>query len=107
MKSLVVKHSVFIAGRRTSVSLENAFWRALKEIARQRKMPVSALIGEIKANKQNANLSSAIRLFVVGDYRAQIENFSHAEAERAGLSVVAHGIGIDGHSEPMWARAQK
>jgi predicted DNA-binding ribbon-helix-helix protein len=82
MKSSVVKHSVSLAGRRTSVSLENEFWKALKEIARQRKMSLSALIREIQANQQYGNLCSAIRLFVLGVYRAQIENISHAEAER-------------------------
>jgi predicted DNA-binding ribbon-helix-helix protein len=82
MKSSVVKHSVSLAGRRTSVSLENEFWKALKEIARQRKMSLSALIREIQANQQYGNLCSAIRLFVFGVYRAQIENISHVEAER-------------------------
>ena len=56
MKSSVVKHSVSLAGRRTSVSLENEFWKALKEIARQRKMSLSALIFEIQANQQYGNL---------------------------------------------------
>ena len=97
MESSVVKHSVFIARRRTSVSLEKEFWNALKEIARHRKMSVSALVTEIKANQQPDNLCSAIRLFVLGVYRAQSENISHAEAERAGLRVVAHGIATNGH----------
>jgi predicted DNA-binding ribbon-helix-helix protein len=71
VKSSVVKHSVSIAGRRTSVSLEDEFWKELKKIARHRKMSASALITEIKANQQHDNLCSAIRLFVLGVYRAQ------------------------------------
>jgi predicted DNA-binding ribbon-helix-helix protein len=55
MKSSVVKHSVVIAGRRTSVSLEDEFWKELKKIARHRKMTASALITEIKANQQHDN----------------------------------------------------
>jgi predicted DNA-binding ribbon-helix-helix protein len=94
MKSSVVKHSVSLAGRRTSVSLENEFWQALKEIGRQRKMSLSALILEIQANQQCGNLCSAIRLFVLGVYRAQIENISHAAAERGALSVVAHKLDL-------------
>jgi predicted DNA-binding ribbon-helix-helix protein len=98
MKSSVVKHSVIVAGRRTSVSLENEFWKALKEIARHCKMSMSALIAEIKANQQHANLRSAIRLFVLGVYRAQSENISRAEAEHEGLSAVAHELGLGASS---------
>jgi predicted DNA-binding ribbon-helix-helix protein len=99
MKSSVVKHSIVIAGRRTSVSLENEFWKGLREIARHRKMSVSALVTKIKADRQHANLCSAIRLFVLGVYCARIEDISHAEAEREQLSAVANelGLGTGGH----------
>jgi predicted DNA-binding ribbon-helix-helix protein len=69
MKSLVVKRSIVIADHKTSVSLEDAFWNALKEIAAHRHMTVSALVAEINANRQDANLSSAIRVFVLNEYR--------------------------------------
>lgn len=65
MKSLVVKRSVVIAGHRTSISLEDAFWNGLKEIAGIRKMGLSELLGTIDTERQHANLSSAIRLFVL------------------------------------------
>ena len=65
MKSLILKRSVVIAGHRTSISLEEAFWRELKEIAGLRKMPLSELIGTIDTERTHANLSSAIRLFVL------------------------------------------
>ncbi|HEY6257559.1 MAG TPA: ribbon-helix-helix domain-containing protein [Xanthobacteraceae bacterium] len=65
MKSLVVKRSVVIAGHRTSISLEDAFWKELKEIASVRKMTLSEIIGAIDTERQHANLSSAIRLFVL------------------------------------------
>jgi len=65
MKSLVVKRSVVIAGHRTSISLEDAFWQGLKEIATIRKMGLSELISTIDTERQHANLSSAIRLFVL------------------------------------------
>jgi predicted DNA-binding ribbon-helix-helix protein len=73
MKSSVVKHSVTIAGRRTSISLENEFWRELRKIAAQRKLSLGELILEIEANQQHGNLCSAIRLFVLGVYRDQSE----------------------------------
>ena len=72
MKSSVFKRSVVIAGHKTSVSLEEEFWKSLKEIAGVRNITVAELVGEINANRQHANLSSAIRLFVIGVYRDQL-----------------------------------
>ena len=71
MKSLVSKRSIVIAGHKTSVSLEDEFWNGLKEIARERGMTLGALVTAIDGNRQHANLSSAIRLFVLGVYRDQ------------------------------------
>ena len=61
----VVKRSVTIAGHSTSVSLEAAFWDALRDLARQRGVPVQSLIGEIDKGRGPQNLSSAIRVFVL------------------------------------------
>jgi predicted DNA-binding ribbon-helix-helix protein len=72
MKSTITKHSIVVAGRRTSVSLEYAFWDALKEIARKRGLTLSELISAIDACKQHGNLSSALRLFVLGVFRDQV-----------------------------------
>jgi predicted DNA-binding ribbon-helix-helix protein len=60
----LVKHSVRIAGHATSVSLEAAFWTALREIAAQRGVSVAALLTAIDAGRCG-NLSSAVRLFVL------------------------------------------
>jgi predicted DNA-binding ribbon-helix-helix protein len=56
MKSRVVKHSIVIDGHRTSISLEDTFWKALREIARGRNV------------RKHENLSSAIRLFILDFY---------------------------------------
>jgi predicted DNA-binding ribbon-helix-helix protein len=72
MKSPVVKRSIVLAGHKTSVSLEDAFWNALKEIARKRLMTLSDLVGTIDSQRQQGNLSSALRLFVLEFYRSQI-----------------------------------
>ena len=69
MKSPVVKRSIVIAGHKTSVSLEDAFWKALKEIALGRRMRLSDLVAGIDSERQHGNLSSAIRLFVLDHYR--------------------------------------
>jgi predicted DNA-binding ribbon-helix-helix protein len=67
MKSAVVKRSIVVAGHKTSVSIEEAFWNGMKEISALRNMTLSKLVGEIDGNRQRGNLSSAIRLFVL-DY---------------------------------------
>ena len=65
MKSLVIKHSIVIAGHKTSVSLEDAFWRGLKDLAHDKDMTLSNIVGKIDTGRQEGNLSSAIRLFVL------------------------------------------
>ena len=76
--SKVVKRSIVIAGHKTSVSLEEPFWSALKEIARTRRATLSELVHFIDDSKDRkvSNLSSAIRLFVLDYYRqeAQVES---------------------------------
>jgi predicted DNA-binding ribbon-helix-helix protein len=71
MKSPVVKRSVVVGGHKTSVSLEDAFWKEVKEIAGQRHMHLSELVASIDSERQHGNLSSAIRLFVLDFYRRQ------------------------------------
>jgi predicted DNA-binding ribbon-helix-helix protein len=65
------KRSIYIAGQRTSISLEDEFWNGLKESAGVRRMSLSKLVASIDA-KRRGNLSSAIRLFVLNFYRQQI-----------------------------------
>jgi predicted DNA-binding ribbon-helix-helix protein len=72
MKSPVVKRSIVVAGHKTSVSLEDAFWKGLKEIAGTRDMTLSELVAFVDSERQHGNLSSAIRLFVLDHYRSQI-----------------------------------
>jgi predicted DNA-binding ribbon-helix-helix protein len=71
MKSLMMRRSLVIAGHKTSISLENAFWEGLKEIAGGRNMTVADLVAAIDTERKHANLSSAIRLFVLSAYRDQ------------------------------------
>ena len=71
MKSSVSKRSIVIAGHKTSVSLEAEFWNSLREIARERGMTLQELVAAIDRDREHGNLSSAIRLFVLGAYRDQ------------------------------------
>ena len=74
MKSLVIKRSVVVAGHKTSVSLEDAFWKGLKEIAHARDLTLSELVGAIDSEREYGNLSSALRLFVLDFYRTQLSD---------------------------------
>ncbi len=70
MKSRVIKkRSVMVSGQRTSISLEDAFWSGLKEIAQAQGATVAQTVTEIDTTRQQKNLSSAIRLFVLGHIR--------------------------------------
>ncbi len=71
MKSPVVKRSIVIAGHKTSVSLEDAFWKGLKDIAGGRDTTLSDLVASIDSERRHGNLSSAIRLFVLDYYRSR------------------------------------
>jgi predicted DNA-binding ribbon-helix-helix protein len=71
MKLPLLKRSIDIRGHRTSVSLEDAFWSELKEIAHSQRVPVRKLIAQIDDTRQQANLSSAIRLHVLEHIRSR------------------------------------
>jgi predicted DNA-binding ribbon-helix-helix protein len=83
MRSSVVKRSVIIAGHKTSVSLEDAFWSGLKEIASARNLTLPEIASAIDSKRTHSNLSSAIRLFVLDHYRNMI---SAADA-RTGAAI--------------------
>ena len=71
MKSPVGKRSIVVASHKTSVSLEEAFWNGMREISSLRNMTLSELVTEIDSNRQQGNLSSAIRLFVLDYFRTR------------------------------------
>ena len=71
MKSAITKRSVVIGGHKTSVSLEEPFWSAVREIAGSHEMTVSSLLRQIDVDRRNTNLSSAIRVYVLQNLRTQ------------------------------------
>ena len=71
VESVVKKRSVVVGGRKTSTSLEDEFWEALREIAQSQQMPLSKLLATIKAEQRQNSLSSAIRVFVLNHYRTR------------------------------------
>jgi predicted DNA-binding ribbon-helix-helix protein len=67
--SPIVKRPIRIAGHKTSISLEDAFWTALREIASTQNITLSDLVARIDKGGETKNLSSTIRLFVLDHYR--------------------------------------
>jgi predicted DNA-binding ribbon-helix-helix protein len=67
----VVKRSVIVGGHKTSVSLEDAFWTSLKDIATRRGITLSTQIASIDTSRRTGNLSSAIRLYVLEHFRTR------------------------------------
>jgi predicted DNA-binding ribbon-helix-helix protein len=72
--SPVIKRSIIRNGHKSSVSLEDQFWDGLREIAEREKMTVSALVGTIDHGANRRNLSSAIRVFVLAQFRRNGEH---------------------------------
>jgi predicted DNA-binding ribbon-helix-helix protein len=68
-RSVILKRTITIAGRRSGVSLEDAFWEAMYEIAAAKGKTRLGLIRQIDNKRNNSNLSSAIRLFVLAYYK--------------------------------------
>jgi predicted DNA-binding ribbon-helix-helix protein len=81
MKSRVVKRSIVIAGHKTSVSLEDAFWQALKDIALAQHTTLSDLVAAIDKDRRHGNLSSAIRLFVLEHFQARADGGGNGEPD--------------------------
>lgn len=76
------KHSLTLRGHRTSVSLEDPFWNAFREIAARTKRPINELAAEIDEKRGvESGLASAIRLFVLQDLQAQLDARSHDPGE--------------------------
>jgi predicted DNA-binding ribbon-helix-helix protein len=89
MNSPVVKRSIVIAGHKTSVSLEDAFWKGLKNIAAARDTTLSDLVQAIDSTRRRGNLSSAIRLFVLDHFQEQREGAERGGAQSHPMTVLA------------------
>jgi predicted DNA-binding ribbon-helix-helix protein len=83
-----------VAGHKTSVSLEEAFWSSMKEICGERSMTLSELVGEIDGKRKLGNLSSAIRLFVLDHFRTRAAGPAGASGiDGASSNILEAGVG--------------
>jgi predicted DNA-binding ribbon-helix-helix protein len=88
MPSTVIKRSIVVAGHKTSVSLEDSFWIGLKEIARDSHLTLSKLVNKVDTERVNANLSSALRVYVFQHFRGgQTNGRGQADARQAAVQL--------------------
>ncbi len=72
MQDIPKKRSLTLKGHRTSISLEDAFWSALNDIANKQTKSISELVELIDENRGEAGLSSTIRIYILQYYRNQV-----------------------------------
>jgi predicted DNA-binding ribbon-helix-helix protein len=92
MRTTIIKRSIVIGGHKTSISLEDAFWRGLKDICEMRGVSLSAQVQAIDAERNGgSNLSSAVRLFVLDYFRtgAQVDSVPLAPAATPSMAPTA------------------
>ena len=87
MNSANIKRSIVRNGQKTSVSLEDEFWDGLRELANAQKAKLSTLVRQIDQGRQGNNLSSAIRVFVFNQLRAQADVGGYAAVQQAAESA--------------------
>ena len=92
MKSPIIKHSVVVDGHKTSVSLEDQFWDSLRELADEANVPLGKLVEQIDEGRKHANLSSAIRLFVLEHFQSQSARRETLDALKRPPSVVSERL---------------
>jgi predicted DNA-binding ribbon-helix-helix protein len=88
IQTTVTKRSIVLSGRKTSISLEDQFWDALKAIARHHQRTLSALVSEIDLHRRG-NLSSAIRVFVFESLCTQLPGATSGNGETTDAASVA------------------
>src|SRR5262245_57825820 len=86
-RSPIPDHTIDLSGHKTSVTLEDEFWKSLREIAKERRKTIKQLITDIDAKRNSANLSSAIRLFVLDYYRKLVDQLKDEIASHRSNSI--------------------
>ena len=66
------KRSIKIAGHSTSISLEEPFWMILKQLADEKNLSLNALVEGVDKKREDANLSSALRLYVLEELQSRL-----------------------------------
>lgn len=83
MNSAIIKRSVLVMGRKTSISLEDMFWHAMKDIAAEQRISTAQLLVRIDQKRGNTNFSSAVRQFVMAYYIGLVNDYRNAASSPA------------------------
>ena len=97
MRTAPAKRTIILDGRKTSVTIEDAFWTGLKEIAQSQRVSVSKLIAAIDATRKQSNLSSEIRIFVLEHFQSKSKQADLPHSDRA-----PKVSGDEGRSTQAW-----
>ena len=92
-----VKRSVIIAGQRKNISLEEAIWQSLKEIADYQDTTLPTLVATIDSERNQGKLSSAIRVFVLNFYREQLKIQNQSENRHQAMEAALYSSVPDLH----------
>lgn len=97
MKSMIIKRSIVIARRKTSISLEEGFWKGLKDIAQEHRVALSVLLFGIR-RCHPGNFSSAIRVFVLDYYRERVPvtSMEHSRSFSMTAALAEHEVPAHG-----------
>lgn len=74
------KRSIKIAGHSTSISLEEPFWIVLKQLADEEKLSLNALVEQVDKKREDTNLSSALRLYVLAELQRRLYDLTDLSA---------------------------
>ncbi|HRK19030.1 MAG TPA: ribbon-helix-helix domain-containing protein [Hyphomicrobiaceae bacterium] len=88
------KRSFSISGHKTSISIEEPFWLALRDIAREENLSLAALVGRIDKQRQATNLSSAIRVHILMHYRTLADGAGRAGQVRPDADIPSSGSNV-------------
>jgi len=101
MNSAIIKRSVLIMGRKTSISLEDMFWHGLKDIAAEKHVSAAAILAEINRLRGSTNFSSAVRQYVMAHYINLVSDLRQAaKAQLGSRARDAHGDAVTRRALP-------
>ena len=101
-----MKRPIVLARHKASVSLEDAFWEGLKDIAKTMRTSLSDLVGSIDTDREHANLSSAIRLFILGHYQKRAASGLVVDnSVRATRTAQPHRAKVQPAPDRFWTRS--
>jgi predicted DNA-binding ribbon-helix-helix protein len=102
MTTNLVKRSVTIAGHRVDIRIEDLFWISLEEIARAEATTTSRLVASIDAERDGADLNSAIRVYVIDHFMSLAESLDDMDDDVRDNDPFVAGMRAELNARPRW-----